>query len=75
MVKKEKKTKGAQFFYNVAKILLITMWVSTGFALLVFKDFPNWLFRPIGWVFFIFGCLAVLGVLASKLGLNDEYQG
>lgn len=75
MVKKEEMTKGAYFFFTVAKVVLVSQWLAYTLSLFICKDFPSWLFRPIGWVYWVFGCLALLGLLATKLGLNDEHKG
>lgn len=75
MVKKEKRSKGTQFFVNVFKIVLISQWVAYTLSLFVFKDFPSWLFCPIGWVYWVLGCIAFLGWILVKTGLDNEYKG
>lgn len=75
MERKEPMTKGSKLMFEVAKIILIAQWIATTLGLFVLKDFPAWLFRPIGWVYWVLGCLALAGYLLTKLGLGDEYKG
>jgi len=69
------QTKGAKFFYTVGLAILILQWLVNAVGLFIWKDCPMWLFRPMGWLYWGAGCFVLVGWLATKLGLSDEYKG
>lgn len=75
MERKEPTTKGGKLMYDVAKVILFTQWLVSMAGLFIWKDFPVWLCRPMAWIYWCAGCLALFGYIMSKMGLDDEYKG
>ncbi len=76
MMKPPKRiTKGGMIFYRVFQAVLAAQFVVNTMGLFIFKTFPPWLFRPMAFIYWLAGCLAIAGLLVSKLGLDNEYKG